>query len=86
MDPFMMGDSTQSVKGPLNEIHARLAVKDIHDKMEKAIGNITASCVARTSPIKSKNRLLTTWQAEILELMEANGVPDENIGKVLGLI
>ena len=43
MDPFMMGDSTQSVKGPLNEIHARLAVKDIHDKMEKAIGNITAS-------------------------------------------
>ena len=26
-----------------------------------------------------------TWQAEILELMEANGVPEENIGKVLDL-
>ena len=26
------------------------------------------------------------WQAEILELMEANGVPEENIGKVLDLL
>jgi len=57
---IMMGDSSQSVKGPLNEIHARLAVKDIHDKIEKAL--------------------------EILEIMEANGVPEENIGKVLDLL
>lgn len=83
---IMMGDDSRSVKGPLNEIHARLAVKDIHDKMEKAIGNITASCVARTRPIKSDTRLLTDWQTEILEIMEANGVPEENIGKVLDLI
>lgn len=76
----------QSVKGPLNEIHARLAVKDIHDKIEKTLGNITASCVARTRPIKSESRLLTTWQTEILEIMEANGVPEENIGKVLDLL
>ena len=83
---IMMGDSTQSVKGPLNEIHSRLAVKDIHDKIEKALGNITASCVARTIPIKSESRLLTDWQTEILEIMEANGVPEENIGKVLDLL
>lgn len=83
---IMMGDSTQSVKGPLNEIHARLVVKDIHDKIEKALGNITSSCVARTRPIKSESRLLTDWQTEILEIMEANGVSDENIGKVLDLL
>jgi hypothetical protein len=29
---------------------------------------------------------LTTWQTEILEIMEANGVPEENIGKVLDLL
>jgi hypothetical protein len=79
---IMMGDDSQSVKGPLNDIHARLAVNDIHDKIEKALGNITA----RTRPIKSESRLLTTWQTEILEIMEANGVPEENIGKVLDLL
>lgn len=83
---IMMGDSSQSVKGPLNEIHAQLAVKKIHEQMEKAIGNITASCVARTRPIKSESRLLTDWQTEILEIMEANGVSEENIGKVLDLL
>lgn len=57
-----------------------------HDKIEKALANITASCVARTRPIKSDARLLTDWQTEILEIMEANGVPEENIGKVLDLI
>ena len=31
-------------------------------------------------------RLLTDWQTEILEIMEANGVPEENIGKVLDLL
>lgn len=79
---IMMGDSSQSVKGPLNEIHARLAVKDIHEQIDKALGNI----VARTRPIKSESRLLTDWQTEILEIMEANGVPEENIGKVLDLL
>ena len=54
--------------------------------MEKAIGNITDSRVARTRPVKSESRLLTDWQAEILEIMEANGVPEENIGKVLDLL
>ncbi len=83
---IMMGDAFRTVKGPLNEIHARLAVKDIHEKIEKALGNITSSCVARTRPIKSDARLLTDWQTEILEIMEANGVPEENIGKVLDLI
>lgn len=83
---IMMGDSSQSVKGPLNEIHVQLAVKKNHEQMEKAIGNITASCVARTRPIKSECRLLMDWQTEILEIMEANGVPEENIGKVLDLI
>lgn len=73
-------------KTPLDSIHAMLAVKDIHKKMNKAIGNITASCVARTRPIKSEYRLLTDWQTEILEIMEANGVPEENIGKVLDLL
>lgn len=73
-------------KTPLDSIHAMLAVKDIHKKMEKAVGNITASCVARTRPIKSDARLLTDWQTEILEIMEANGVPEENIGKVLDLL
>lgn len=77
---------SQSVKGPLNEIHARLAVKDIHDKIEKALDNITSSCVARTRPIKSEFRLLTDWQTEILEIMEANGVSEETIGKVLDLL
>lgn len=57
-----------------------------HDKIEKALGNITASCVARTRTIKSKYRLLTDWQTEILEIMEANGVSEENIGKVLDLL
>ena len=37
---------------PLNEIHAQLAVKKIHEQIDKAIGNITASSVARTRPIK----------------------------------
>lgn len=73
-------------KTPLDSIHAMLAVKDIHKKMEKAVGNITSSCVARTRPIKSESRLLTDWQTEILEIMEANGVPEENIGKVLDLL
>lgn len=63
-----------------------LAVKDIHDKMDKAIGNITDSRVDRTRPVKSESRLLTDWQTEILEIMEANGVPEENIGKVLDLL
>ena len=71
---------------PLNEIHAQLAVKKIHEQMEKAIGNITDSRVARTRPVKSESRLLTDWQTEILEIMEANGVPEENIGKVLNLL
>lgn len=73
-------------KGPLNEIHAQLLTKKIHEQMDKAIGNITSSCVARTRPIKSESRLLTDWQTEILEIMEANGVPEENIGKVLDLL
>ena len=73
-------------KTPLDSIHAQLAVKKIHEQMEKAIGNITASCVARTRPIKSESRLLTDWQTEILEIMEANGVSEENIGKVLDLL
>jgi hypothetical protein len=30
--------------------------------------------------------LLTDWQTEILEIMEENGVPEENIGKVLDLL
>lgn len=54
--------------------------------VRKTIGSITASCVARTRPIKSESRLLTDWQTEILEIMEENGVPEENIGKVLDLI
>ena len=83
---IMMGDSSQSVKGPLSEIHAQLAVKKIHEQMDKELSNITASCVARTRPIKSEFRLLTDWQTEILEIMEANGVSDENIGKVLDLL
>lgn len=73
-------------KTPLDFIHARREVKDIHKKLEKAVGIITASCVARTRPIKSECRLLTDWQTEILEIMEANGVPEENIGKVLNLL
>lgn len=73
-------------KGPLNEIHAQLLTKKIHEQIDKSLGNITASCVARTRPIKSDARLLTDWQTEILEIMEANGVPEENIGKVLDLI
>lgn len=46
----------------------------------------SADCVARTRPIKSESRLLTDWQTEILEIMEANGVSEENIGKVLDLL
>ena len=69
-------------KTPLDAVHAMLAVMDIHKKVDK----ITASCVARTRPIKSECRLLTVWQTEILEIMEANGVPEENIGKVLDLL
>lgn len=83
---IMMGEYSQSVKGPLNEIHARLAVKDIHDKIEKALGNITASCVARTRTIKSESRRLTDWQTEILDIMEDNGVPGETISKVMDLL
>lgn len=83
---IMMGDNSQSVKGPLNEIHAQLLTNKIHEQIDKALGNITASCVARTRPIKSESRLLTGWQTEILEIMEANGVPEENIGKVMDLI
>lgn len=64
----------------------REEMKDIHKKMKKVVGNIKASCVARTRLIKSDARLLTDWQTEILEIMEANGVPEENIGKVLDLI
>lgn len=73
-------------KGPLNELHAQLLTKKIHEQIDKALGNITSSCVARTRPIKSDARLLTDWQTEILEIMEANGVSEENIGKVLDLI
>lgn len=71
---------------PLNEIHAQLLTKKIHEQIDKAIGNITDSRVARTRPVKSESRLLTDWQTEILEIMEANGVPEENIGKVLDLL
>ena len=71
---------------PLNEIHAQLLAKKIHEQIDKELSNITTSCVARTRPIKSESRLLTDWQTEILEIMEANGVPDENIGKVLDLL
>lgn len=80
--PYVFMDKAEECMCPLNDIHAQLAVK----KMDKAIGNITASCVARTRPIKSESRLLTDWQTEILEIMEANGVPEENIGKVLDLL
>ena len=84
--PYVFMDNAEECKGPLNDIQAQFAVKDIHIKMDKAIGNITASCVARTRPIKSECRLLTYGQTEILEIMEENGVPEENIGKVLDLI
>ena len=84
--PYVFADKAEECKGPLNEIHAQLLTKKIHEQIDKAIGNITASCVARTRPIKSEARLLTTWQTEILEIMEANGVPEENIGKVLDLL
>lgn len=70
----------------MNEIHAQLLTKKIHEQIDKELSNITTSCVARTRPIKSESRLLTDWQTEILEIMEANGVPDENIGKVLDLL
>ena len=82
----MLGDYDLQCKTPLDAIHVMLAVKDIHDKMDKAIDNITDSRVARTRPVKSESRLLTDWQTEILEIMEANGVPEENIGKVLDLL
>lgn len=87
--PYVVADKADyelQCKTPLDAIHAMLAVKDIHDKMEKAIGNITASRVARTRLVKSESRLLTDWQTEIIEIMEANGVPEENIGKVLDLL
>lgn len=80
--PYVFSDKGELSKGPLNEIHPRLAVKDTH----KVIANITASCVGRTRPIKSGSRLLTSWQTEILEIMEENDVPDENIEKVLDLL
>ena len=70
----------------MNEIHAQLLTKKIHEQIDKELSTITTSCVARTRPIKSESRLLTDWQTEILEIMEANGVPDENIGKVLDLL
>lgn len=70
----------------MNEIHVQLLTKKIHEQIDKELSNITTSCVARTRPIKSESRLLTDWQTEILEIMEANGVPDENIGKVLDLL
>ncbi len=83
---IMMGDDSRSVKGPLHDIHAQLAVKKIHEQMDKSIGNITASCVARTRHIKSESRLLTDWQTEILDIMEENGVPEETISKVMDLL
>lgn len=86
--PYVVMDKADydlQCKTPLDAIHARLALKDI-DKIDKALGNITASCVARTRPIKSEYRLLTDWQTEILDIMEENGVPEENIGKVMDLL
>lgn len=61
-------------------------MKDIHDKIEKALDNITATCVARTRTIKSESRLMTDWQTEILDIMEDNGVPGETISKVMDLL
>ena len=87
--PYVVADKADyelHCKTPLDAIHAMLAAKDIHKKMDNAIVNITASRVARTRRVKSEYRLLTAWQTEILEIMEANGVPEENIGKVLDLI
>ena len=84
--PYVFADKAEERKGPLNEIHAQLLTKKIHEQIDKELSNITTSCVARTRPIKSESRLLTDWQTEILEIMEANGVPDENIGKVLDLL
>ena len=37
---------------PLNEIHAQLLTKKIHEQIDKELSNITTSCVARTRPIK----------------------------------
>lgn len=80
--PYVVAGTSAECKSPLDEIHARLAVKDI----QKAVGNITASCVARTRHIKSECRLLTDWQTEILDLMEKNGVSEETISKVMDLL
>ena len=53
------------------------------DKIDKLI---LGCAPARTRPIKSNARLLTDWQTDILEIMEANHVPDETIGKVMDLL
>jgi hypothetical protein len=42
--------------------------------------------VAKTRKIHCNTRLMTQWESEILEIMEDNNVPPENIQKVLELI
>lgn len=44
------------------------------------------SIVAKTRKIHCNTRLMTQWESEILEIMEENNVPPENIQKVLELI
>lgn len=51
------------------------------------LGKLLDNCiVAKTRKIKSNTRLLTTWETEILELMEDNGVDEKTIDKVLRLL
>lgn len=42
--------------------------------------------VAKTRKIHCNTRLMTQWESEILQIMEDNNVPPENIQKVLELI
>ena len=52
-----------------------------------SLGKLLDNCiVAKTRKIKSNTRLLTTWETEILELMEDNGVDEKTIDKVLRLL
>ena len=52
-----------------------------------SLGKLLDNCiVAKTRKIKSNTRLLTTWETEILELMEDDGVDEKTIDKVLRLL
>lgn len=64
----------------LNDVKSPFQVPSLGTMLKKQ------TIVAKTRRISCNTRLMTRWESEILQIMEDNNVPPENIQKVLELI